>query len=76
MAETIGGQQEVIGAAGHEVKTDTPPAPLTPREPLTPAQKVAGPDLGQMQEAAGYTGWLRQALNKVKAAIGLQGVSS
>ncbi|MBU1322819.1 hypothetical protein KKE48_01900 [Patescibacteria group bacterium] len=77
MAETIGDQQIVMGVEGHSTKTETPPAPLPQTEPLTPGQEFALPaDIGQMQEKTGYRGWLRQALKKVKAAVGLQGVSS
>jgi hypothetical protein len=72
MGLEIGVQQAEMGAVGDEFKTATPP-PLPPRKPLTPGQIVAGPDINQMQEAVGYAGWLRQALKKVKAAVGLQG---
>lgn len=69
----IGIQQAKMGAAGDEFKTAAPPEPLPPKEPLTPAQQLAGPDLSQMQEAAGQAGWLTRALKKVKAAVGLPG---
>ena len=76
MGLEIGTQQAKMGAVGDEFKTVTPPAPLVPREPLTPGQQVALPDIGQLQEADGHSGWLARALNKVKAAVHLQGPSS
>ena len=75
MGLEIGTQQAKMGAVGDEFGTATPPAPLVPREPLTPGQQVALSDIGQLQEAAGSAGWLRRALNKVKAAVHLQGPS-
>ncbi len=72
MAEKIDIQQVKMGAAGHELKTATPPGPLPEREQLTPGQIVALPDIGQLQEIDGYSGWLAQAFKKVKAAVGLK----
>ncbi|MBU1323227.1 hypothetical protein KKE75_04190 [Patescibacteria group bacterium] len=68
MVEIIGNQQAVAGAAGHEKRTATPPAPLGPREPLTPGQFFALPDIGQMQESAGQMGKLAQARKKIETA--------
>lgn len=64
MGLEIGIQQAKIGAVGNEFKTATPPGLLPEREPLTPGQKVALSDIGQLQEIDGYSGWLRQAFNK------------
>ncbi len=66
MGLEIGIQQAKMGAVGDEFKTATPPPPLAPRE-LTPAQIVAGPDIGQMQDLAGQIGQLAQAPQKVEA---------
>lgn len=73
MGLEIGIQQAKMGAVGEEFKTAAPPVPLPSRESLTPAQIVAVPDLGQIQEATGQAGWLTRALKKVKAAVDLQG---